>query len=926
MDSPAKGDNRQGLKASQKHIEFQLQREKAYTRELEERLKTQQAQIAKLDQDKAELRRELVTLTDDDKKKTKLEERCHALQKELAEKQAALVAEQKRITSTECEKEQIRRDAHASIAKWCEAEKQWIAENEALQKELDIFKEQLLRLQHEFEELVSSRADVLKQLQCEREHSSRLESAAAATEKKIASLHSRIESLQNDIYTRDETVFKLDEAGNKWQEICHSKDDEIRSLELQNAKQSDTIERLQTTISTLNQRIEAIKLLGIEEKGHTEKISCDLHECKKENKLLQLELETVRRDLEHASQNASKQQEMILDLRTKLASSTDQLKEKNTEIRKQELTISQLTADIKREERERSDNGYLVTSLENQLQTLRNGFEEAQSVIKSLHEEKALIEVELHQTKVSHEAKDEAVVLMKSELEDKIEGFLVDIKNLESEVTARQQMINSITRQLGDANLKNEELHERVLQDSDLIAQFRTAIEELQKENKNNCFEQLFQEEAIIRSKLCEQYLGDMCDTIFHHTGGIETLLRQCFNEISRLDSVTRELDTEKIAAMHKLDAMELSLEEEIQKQREREAKQTHEIETRNVELVALQNQIREYEESLTLLKSGVEEQRNRCNEFQRNNKLLSDKLVATENILQEMSISTEKHVYFSECATRWLQDVMGSLMFSFEHYAKWMLEKADIVGVEFYRVHVKEKKRVLEALDYSKKIQRETEERCTHLHLQLRNAEFSLGDQEKATIKKNENLLSEIRLIEKQRDAADKMKEEVMQKLDSVSNQLLAEKNTKDERIRGILVELDIEKHNTQLIENKLQKLQKNFDYELGRKMEYKKALQEVKARREEAERYRATEKDWAMKAISCANEEVNYWVKSFEKLKSMLDELSSRSGARVSAVDQATINSFEEAKNRLVLRDQDVNVASSEEVRCRGKRARIE
>ncbi|RNF26733.1 BRCT domain-containing protein [Trypanosoma conorhini] len=664
MDSPAKGDNRQGLKASQKHIEFQLQREKAYTRELEDRLKTQQAHIAKLDQDKAELRRELITLTDDEKKKSKLEEKCHALQKELAEKQAALVAEQKRITSVECEKEQIRRDAHASIAKWCEAEKQWIAENEALQKEFDDSKEKLLKLKGESEELVRSREEALKQLKREKERSSRLESAAAATEKKIASLHSRIESLQNDVYARDETVFKLDEAGSKWQDICHSKDDEIRSLEVQNKKQSDTIEKIQTTISTLNQRIEAAKLLGIEEKGRTEKIACELRECEKDNKLLELELEAARRDLDHASQNASKQQELVVDLRAKLAASTDQIKERNAEIRKQELIISQLTADVKKEERERTDNGYLVSSLENQLQTLRTGFEEAQSVINSLQEEKALIEVELQQTKASHEAKDEAVVLMKAELEDKLEGFLADIKNLEYEVSARQQVINNITKQLGDANMKNEELHGKVLQDTEVLAQFRITIEELQREKRKGCFEQLLQEETIFRSKLCEECFEDMSDILLWQTGEIVTLLRQCFGEICRLDSDTRKLDAEKLAALHKIDTMKLSLEEEIRGLREREAKQSHEVETRNVELAALQKQIREYEENITLLKSELEELRMRGEEFQRADKVLSDKLFAAEQRLQEMSISTEKQLYVSECATRWLGDTVGSLMF----------------------------------------------------------------------------------------------------------------------------------------------------------------------------------------------------------------------------------------------------------------------
>ncbi|EAN86920.1 hypothetical protein, conserved [Trypanosoma cruzi] len=926
MDSPAKGDARQGLKGSQKHIEFQLQREKAYTRELQDKIKSQQAHIAKLDQDKAELRRELITLTDDEKKKTKLEEKCHALQKELAEKQAALIVEQKRVTSAECEKEQIRRDAHASIAKWCEAEKQWIAENEALQKELDDAKETLVKLKGESEALANSRDDILKQLQREKERSARLESTAAVTEKKIASLHSRIESLQNDIYTRDETVFKLDEAGNKWQEICHSKDDEIRSLEVQNKKLSDNIEQLQTTISTLNQRIEAIKLLGMEEKGRTEKILCDLREFEQENKLLQMELEAVRRDLEHASQNASKQQEMITDLRAKLAASAEQLKEKNSEIRKQELTISQLTADFKQAERERTDNSYLASSLQNELQSLRNAFEEAQSLVKSLQEEKALIEVELQRAKLSHEAKDEAVVIMKSELEDRIEGLFLDIKNLESEVIARQEMINNITKQLGDANTKNEKLHGKVLQGSDLLTQLRNKLEELQKEINKNRFENFFHEEAMARSKVQEQYFGGMQDIILLLSGENGALLTRYFNEICRLDNVTRVLDAEKVAAGQKSDKMKVNLEEELQRLKEREIKQTHAIETRNVEIAALQEKVGKHEESLILLRSEVEAQRKRCEEFKNMNTLLSDKIVDAENLLQEMSTASEKQIYFSHYFTRQLDDTAGLLMFFSEHYVNWIFKKVNIVVMEFDKAYAKENERVLDALNHLRKVQEETKERYTNLQMKLNDAEFRLGEREKASVEKFENFLSEIRLIEKQRDVAEKMKKDILRKLDSVNDQHLAEINKKDEQIHELLVNLDAEKHKIQTVETKFQKLQKKFDYEVERKKEYKRALEEVKAKREEAERYRATEKDWAMKAIHRANEEVNYWVRSFEKLKSMLDEISRRSGTQVSAVDQAMINSFEEAKKRIVLRDQVVNIVSSEEEIHKGKRSRIE
>ncbi|EAN81437.1 hypothetical protein, conserved, partial [Trypanosoma cruzi] len=500
------------------------------------------------------------------------------------------------------------------------------------------------------------------------------------------------------------------------------------------------------------------------------------------------------------------------------------------------------------------------------------------------------------------------------------------IKNLESEVFARQEMINNITKQLGDANTKNEKLHGKVLQGSDLLTQLRNKLEELQKEINKNRFENFFHEEAMARSKVQEQYFGGMQDIILLLSGENGALLTRYFNEICRLDNVTRVLDAEKVAARQKSDKMKVNLEEELQGLREREIKQTHAIETRNVEIAALQEKVGKHEESLILLRSEVEAQRKRCEEFKNMNKLLSDKIFDAENLLQEMSTASEKQIYFSHSVTRQLDDTAGLLMFFSEHYVNWIFKKVDIVVMEFDKACAKENERVLDALNHLRKVQEETKERYTNLHMKLNDAEFRLGEREKASVEKFENFLSEIRLIEKQRDVAEKMKKDLLRKLDSVNDQRLAEINKKDEQIHELLLNLDAEKHKIQTVETKFQKLQKKFDHEVERKKEYKRALEEVKAKREEAERYRATEKDWAMKAIHRANEEVNYWVRSFEKLKSMLDEISRRSGTQVSAVDQAMINSFEEAKKRIVLRDQVVNIVSSEEEIHKGKRSRIE
>ncbi|KEG12383.1 BRCT domain-containing protein [Trypanosoma grayi] len=926
MESPAKGDSRQGVKASQKHLEFQLQREKAYTRELEEKIKSQQAHIAKLEQDKAELRREMITLVEDDKKKTKLEEKCHLLQKEMVEKQAALAAEQKRASAAECEKEQIRRDAHASIAKWCEAEKQWIAENEVLQKELDDAKEAFAKLKSECDVLIIGREDALKQLQREKERFSKIETTAEAAEKKIASLHSRIEALQNDIYTRDETVFKLDEAGTKWQEICHSKDEEIKALEVQAEKHLETIEKLQSTISLLNQRIEAAKILNLEEKGRVEKVLCDLRESEKEKKLLQMDLETVRRDLEYASQNAAKHQELVADLRTKLAASSEQVKERNAELRKQELSISQLTAEVKRVELERTDSSYMVTSLENQLQELRDTLAQMQSVNQALQEKNVALEAEVQQVKRSHEGKDEAAVLMKSEFEDKIEVLLGDIKNLESEVSARQQVINSMTTQLGEANMKNEELHSLIIQGSDTSKELSGVIEDLQKEKNKLSLDQLRLQQKVTRLELCEEHSIEFRDALLIHSAKTLGAAMEYMGEVERLKMTVDRLDTEKNATVTRLDAVKVDLEEEIQLLKEREVRLINEIEARNGKIVALEETLQKCEDALSVLRKEIEVQQKMYEKIQSSERLLGEKLAETECLLQQTSNVSEKQLYVSQYATRWLDIATQSLMFLLEEHITWISEKIDIVFTGLESAYAKENEQIMNALNASNDTQKEAEERCAHLELRLSEAESHLGEREKTFAKISESHMIKVRAADNQRDLAEKARDDLSRRLKSLTEKHEGDVELKDERIRELTSRVEAERRNGQLIEEKVQKLRRTLDYELGRKGDYKRALEEVKSKREEAEKYRATEKDWAMKAINRANEEVNYWVRSFDKLKSMLDEMSKRSGTRVSAVDQATIRKFEEAKNRLTLRDQDVNITPQEEENRREKRQRIE
>ncbi|KAG8341814.1 hypothetical protein TRVL_07360 [Trypanosoma vivax] len=927
MESPAKGDSRQGLKASQKHMEFHLQREKAYSRELEERIKTQQAQIAKLEQDKAELRREKLTLLEEDKKKTKIEERCHTLQRELVEKQTALVAEQKRTLAAESEREQIRRDAHSSIAKWREAEKQWISENDALQKDLHMLKEENTKLKNEIEEITVAHREALKQLQSETNHTTKLEALSEAADKKIASLHSQIEALKNEIYSRDETLLKLDSAGTKWQEICHAKDEEVKALELQLAKHEKTVENLQNTITKLNQQIEAEKLCNIEERGNVERVTCDLRRFEKENKELRVELETLRRDIDHASINSTKHQELITELRSKLLSLTELLKEKNTEIRKQELTISELTAEVQRVEREHMEGNYVVSSLESRLQKLQSELDRNISIAEDLQHERSHLESELQLIKASRDTKDETLVLMKAEYEEKIESLLGEIRNLESDIGARQNVINNITEQMSETNKKNEELYGKFIRDADCLSQLHSALEAQLDENGALVRRILVLEEEATRFKSMEDFGSKFAEMLLMHCDKVSIMLSVCFGDIMKQKDAAKLFEFEKEQLVTSLAAAESKFTCQINEFLDRENALIDALKDKNDELCTSLKKLECCEEELRLLKEKANIQKESYEELKSNEKILLRNIAEMENRLNESSANSMRALRSSCFVRDHFKCFVQSAILLFDDVESYLFAKADIGFTMLMALNSERSHAIKTAFTLEKTLRKNAEEACTQLQIRVGNVELCCSEYEKKIAHLRDDFALKISDLEEQRNNAGKSNEILAQKIISITDHYREELMRKDNEIKELSQSLSIERRNVQFADHKTQKLRNALSYELTRKGEYKRALKEVKSKREEVDRYRATEKDWAMKAINRVNEEVNYWVKSFDKLKSMLDNLFKKTGSLPSVTDERTIQELEEARNNLAQCSDGLrHLTSSEENYIPEKRHRTE
>ncbi|KAG5511961.1 hypothetical protein GH5_07913 [Leishmania sp. Ghana 2012 LV757] len=883
-------------KASLKHLEFQLQREKALTKDLDAKCKLLSSQIAQLEQDKAELRREKLFLGEEAKKASKLDDRVHNLQKEVENRDAIIAAERAATQEARAEVEEIRRNANASIALWAKAEEQWTAEQGSFNEAATQYRSRIEDLEKEVKILGDARAELTRQLHIEKERSMRLAQTRETMDAEVKGLHSQMEKLQNKICDLEQTVFKLDLAGEKQREALDLKDTEIKTLEATVARHVEAEERLEQTINSLNDRINAAKMLNLEGKCENEKLQCDVLDAKKEIDRLVLQIDSLKRDSNFLSQSHSSVQKALDELKEKHRQLQEDLRDKNVEIRRHELTISQLNMELKKSENQGGEWSFQFSSLETELQRTKEALKMSSACREELLREKNELVERLKEQRQLVETKEEEMVVLQNEYDERTDAFARDIENLEKEIAARQTVIRELTDQLNSASEKSTVYYSKILEESEASEKMRQEVA-LMQQRAQWCEQRLTLEMCICeKEKMFSSFLNDWYEAPKAFTVGLlkrcqllqeETCAQLRHAEelccvVSAKESQLKELQGEnadlkgQIAALQR-DACVLSERFSALGCEESAAK------SEANELRIVLEASRSENVSLTSIISGLREQlAARESELERKDAIAADFQARVCALSESSSALEEALLRYSAVRLENVQDL-------------WK-RRVDVVKLHFSSLLSQAASE--RALLQSSKEQAEAE--CRELSAFAKEAKISMNRSDLAAAERQEALTRRASLLEGQVALARREKEQAATQLATLLRRFEEEKNSFESLRREAAVEMQNERARCEAAVREASKLRNAIEAEVKRKCEYKQALENLKKLRGESEDLRRVEKERAADAIRKANGEANYWVMCFDHLKGMIEK-SRRTGGRLPSIDADTIHRLEAAKRAI-------------------------
>ncbi|KAG5511367.1 hypothetical protein JKF63_07330 [Porcisia hertigi] len=894
-------------KASVKHLEFQLQREKALTKDLDAKCKALSAQVAQLEQDKAELRREKLVLGEEAKRTAKLDDRIHNLQKEVESRDAVIAAERAAAQDARAEAEEVRRNANSCIALWTAAEEQWTADQIALKDSAVQYRSQIETLELELQVQRDSYTELTMQLQAEKDRSNRLTQAGESMEAEANSLHSQVEKLQNKVHDLEQTVYKLDLAGDKQREAINLKDTEIATLEATVARHLDTEERLEQTISSLNDRINAAKMLNLEMKGENEKLQCDLSDCKKEMDRLHLQIESHKRDANFLTQSQSSLQKALDDLKEKHRQLQEDVREKNVEVRRHELTISQLTVELKKSENQGGEWSFQYSSLESELQQTKEALKKSSASVEALTREKNELAEKVRDHKQIMDAKDEEMVVLQHQCGERAETHLRIIADLEKEIAARQVVINELSDQLNSASQKTTLYHTKILEESEASGTLREQLASLVlllqlKEQQVILQECVAEKENIFAGVVAAWYeapkffyaqLAEHCQRL---QGETYVLLKHT-EELSRESSSIR-------SQMEELQLANADQKEQIAAaQKERDA-QAERLMALSQDFLAAQNEVNTLRgavetsgrENLSLMSlvAGLHEQvAAKGAELAEKDTALSDYQNRLRNSLDAASALEETLLSYSAAQMEKVQILWSSRLSTVEDFFKSVLSQ-----------YASEK-----ASLYSAKEQADAT--CRELSAFVKEAKVSMNKSDLVAAERQEALVSRINLLEGQVALARREKDQAGTQLATLLRRFEEDKKAAEMSKKESKCGMDEERARREAAERECLKLRSGVEAEVKRKCEYKQALESLKKLRRESEDLRRAEKERAAEAIRKANTETNYWVMCFDHLKGLIDK-SRRTGDRLPSIDPGTIHRLEVAKTKISpIQAREVNAA---------------
>ncbi|KAK7198054.1 hypothetical protein NESM_000761100 [Novymonas esmeraldas] len=894
-------------KASVKHLDFQLQREKALTKDLDAKCKLLSAQIAQLEQDKAELRREKLLLGEEAKKASKLEDRIHNLQKEVEHRDGVIAAERAAAQEARVEAEEVRRNANASIALWTAAEEQWTAEQAALNEAATQYRLQIDALEREVQVRRDDTADVSKHLLVERDRVQKLTQARELGEAEVKALHQQVEKLQNKVCDLEQTVYKLDLAGDKQREAIHLKDAEIKSLEATLARHVETEERMEQSISSLNDRINAAKMMNLEGQGENEKLHCDIADAKKEIDRLLLQIESLKRDSGFLAQSHSSVQKALEELKEKHRQLQEDSKEKTVEIRRQELTISQLHVELKKSESNGGEWSFQNSSLAAELQQTKAALKKANSAAEMLHDENSELVERARALKQLVESKEEEMVLLQSQCEERTGALLRDIDALEKDIAARQAVINDMSSQLNLASEKHTVYHSKILEGSEttgkVLQQVSLLLRRLHAEEQRSLLlecgaekEQLFADfladgntaQRVLgaqQAELCQRLHGETC-VLQEHT---EELAREVQSKVAQI------VDVEVAAAAQKRENSKLR--QEALSYAERCTELAHQLVVRQDAIDELRRVAKESNAEKEALKLALAELRDevatRDNALTRSGAAVAAAKDRSRSLSDDLLVLEQRFLHHIAAQTNHMEQLWSS--------------RVDAVASEFAALRSQWK--TDEAALRSSKEQAEAT--CRELCAFAKEAKVSMNKSDLAAAERQEALASRATLLEGQVTVARRERDQASAQLSTLLRRFEEDKKATEAFRRQAEGAMERELARCEAASKEAAKLRAGVEAEVRRKCEYKQAVEELKKLRAESEELRRGEKERAAEAIRKANAESNYWVTCFDHLKQLVEK-SRRTGNPVPSIDADMIHRLEAAKAKISpIQARDTNVA---------------
>lgn len=819
--------------ASQKHLEFQLQREKTLVSSLQEKCKEYHSNVSRLEQEKAELRRERLALQEENKKSQKAEDHLASLRREVELRDKQLMEERQTVKALQSDLEEVRRDAHVSIRQWADRESELNEVVEKLRSVVAKQKTELASLTANWKAGQTSQEDVEAQLRRERERCAQLNSRIESMEKATRHQYELLEEHRNKIFTSERDLAAANRKNEALQEALEAQAVETKFQECEVERLGKEMERVTSHLSAMQDRLNSEKSKMMDLNAQKESLLCDLSEAKKEKGRLQLFIASEQKEKEIAVQRQSNAEQQTAEARERLAKLQKDLTDKQAQLRKQDLESSQVTQEMHRVMSQSASQAATQRQYEKEKEYLQAQLRQQQGQTSAAEAECERLQREIQQLQLGVERQSEAMVLSQNAVEEDLAAQQRHVQQLEQDVAARQGMISNLTTQMG-------EMVSRLAQAQHALLQQNILAEALEEKVS------LTATESHERQQLLGVYVASLWNALHASAEAGQSDRAQLVATTERLAALRseREVTGDQLLMLdERCQALLMSNEKLHRRLQEVESQRDEEQQQRAQWVEQLQQVERERESQ-----ASQEAARGAAHQL------------ALEG-LQRVSIAQLAHI--AE-ATRTLEAAMSAKV-------ALVWEAATVVSGGAHR----EQGRLRAgAAELTAKI--------AGLEQLLQQSSELLAEQREKAEQTIQSLTSTCAQLEERLARETTTKTQLVAQSHEILERFVAEKKRVGEAEEGWKRRLatNEEQHKVALEQatRELSRVREGLMYEVNRKVEYKKALEEVKALRVEGDRNRREEKQLAATAIQKAADETTYWREQHEELKKKLSSYRKR------------------------------------------------